>query len=46
METSSAIADHRRFDEDRKIFYQLWPRKVADFLLHFYAKSYESNGHV
>lgn len=46
METSSAIADHRRFEEDRRIFYQLWPHKIADFLLHFYAKSYESNGHV
>lgn len=43
METSSAIADRRRFEEDRKIFYLLWPRPVADILLRLYAKSYESN---
>ena len=43
METSFAIADRRRFEEDQKIFRQLWPRAIADFLLHFYAKSYESN---
>lgn len=43
METSSAISDKRRYEEDKRIFHQLWPHPVAEFLLRLYIKSYESN---
>ena len=43
METSSAIADRRRYREDQKIFDALWPRPIARLLMHFYAKNYEGD---
>ena len=44
METSSAIADRRRYREDQKIFDALWPRPIARLLMRFYAMNYERDG--
>ncbi len=43
METAQAIADHRRFDEDLRIFQQIWGRAFARFLMFFYRFACNSN---
>lgn len=40
-ETSAAITDHRRFDEDMRIFTKIWGKRTAKWLMRFYAKSYQ-----
>lgn len=40
-ETSAAIRDNRRFDEDMRIFTEIWGRRIAGFLMRFYAGSYK-----
>lgn len=40
-ETSSAIQDNRRYDEDFRIFASIWGRFIAKILMKFYAKSYK-----
>lgn len=42
-ETTAALAERRRHDEDRRIFDALWPRPVAALLARLYARSYASN---
>ena len=42
-ETTAALAERRRQDEDRRIFDALWPRPVAALLARVYARSYASN---
>lgn len=42
-ETTAALAERRRQDEDRRIFDTLWPRPVAALLARIYARSYASN---
>lgn len=43
METASAIADNRRYEEDFRIFSSIWGEKIATFLMKFYKKAYSSN---
>ena len=42
-ETTAALAERRRQDEDRRIFDRIWPRPVAALLARLYARSYASN---
>jgi hypothetical protein len=42
-ETTAALSERRRQDEDRRIFDRLWPRPVAALLARLYARSYASN---
>ena len=42
-ETTTALSERRRQDEDRRIFERLWPRPVAALLARLYARSYASN---
>lgn len=43
QETASAIADHRRYNEDLRMFEDIWGKKFARFLMWFYKKSYASS---
>lgn len=43
MESSAAIADSRRYQEDKKIFSDLWPGFFADILMCIYSRCYKSN---
>jgi glycosyltransferase involved in cell wall biosynthesis len=43
METSAALADNRRQDEDAKIFRMMFPASVAGLIHKLYALSYKSN---
>ena len=43
METASAIADNRRYNEDKRIFESIWGKRIAGMLMYFYKKSYASN---
>lgn len=43
METASAIADSRRYNEDFRIFESIWGKKLASLLMKFYKKSYFAN---
>lgn len=43
METAAAIADHRRYEEDYRIFAMIWGGFIAKLLMHFYRKSYDAN---
>jgi hypothetical protein len=42
-ETTAALSERRRQDEDRRIFDRLWPRPVAACLARLYARSYATN---
>lgn len=42
MESASAIADSRRFNEDLAIFTSVWGSRIAKLLMRFYTKSYAS----
>jgi glycosyltransferase involved in cell wall biosynthesis len=44
-ETSVAILDQRRYNEDLRIFSQLWGSSVGKILLKFYQRSYNSGNH-
>ncbi len=46
QETSAAIADHRRYQEDLRIFTRLWGKTIAGLLMKLYAISYRSNRSV
>ena len=39
--TSSLIKDNRRYNEDLRIFTEIWGKSIAKFLMLFYAISYE-----
>ncbi len=43
METASAIADNRRYEEDFRIFESIWGRRIAGLLMKLYKKSYSAN---
>ena len=43
QETASAIADHRRYNEDLRMFEDIWGKKFARFLMWFYKRSYNSS---
>ena len=43
METAAAIADKRRYNEDKRVFEAIWGRRIAGWLMRFYAKAYASN---
>ena len=40
-ETSAAIGDNRRYNEDLRIFTSLWGKIIANLLIKFYSKSYK-----
>jgi hypothetical protein len=42
-ETTAALSERRRQDEDRRIFDRMWPGPVAALLARLYARSYASN---
>ena len=39
--TKALIANNRRYDEDLRIFTEIWGKRIARFLMRFYAKSYK-----
>ncbi len=41
MESASAIADKRRYNEDLSIFTTIWGAKFSRFLMKFYRKAYD-----
>ena len=43
METAAAIADKRRYNEDKRVFEAIWGRRIAGWLMRSYAKAYASN---
>jgi len=43
-ETSAAIHDNRRYNEDLRIFISLWGESIAKFLMKFYSRSYKMAG--
>lgn len=42
-ETTQAIQDSRREQEDQYMFEKFWPKWMANFLMKFYSKSQDSN---
>lgn len=40
--TKECILDHRRYQEESKMFEQMWPLPIARLLLHFYKKAYDA----
>ncbi len=42
-ETTAKIAENLRYQEDYIMFHRFWPAPVARMLMHFYARSMESN---
>jgi hypothetical protein len=42
-ETTAALSERRRQEEDLRIFASLWPRPIAALLARVYARSYASN---
>ncbi|MBE6367376.1 MAG: glycosyltransferase family 2 protein [Lentisphaerae bacterium] len=43
METAAAIADNRRYNEDRRIFEKIWGKTIAGFLMFFYKNACKAN---
>ena len=43
METASAIADNRRYQEDLRIFSEIWGETLAKLLMWFYRRAYINN---
>ena len=39
--TRKLIADNRRYDEDMRIFTEIWGRTIARFLMLFYSRAYK-----